>query len=207
MRPLARLLRLVVGAAILAVLSLAHAPGRRGCVVSALATRLSDGRLKDRRTAPDDQSIDRAVTLDRLLAPGDDAGRFDPSRGAEIEAWVVDVKVGGWEGQNCFALDADGRDTHFDLAATPTAPDTARVIAEVTPWWRDEVRKRGGDWSTAGLRRALVGRRVRVRGWLLYDAHHAREAMHVDPADTLGRRNWRATAWEIHPATAITVVP
>jgi hypothetical protein len=207
MRPLVRLLRLVVGVAILAVLSLAHPPGRRGCVVSALATRLSDGRLKDRRTAPDDRAIDRTVTLDRLLAPGDDAGRFDPSRGAEIEAWVVDVKVGGWEGQNCFALDADGRDTHLDLAATPTAPDTARVIAEVTPWWRDEVRKQGGDWSTEALRRALVGRRVRVRGWLFYDAHHAREAMRGDPADTLGRRNWRATAWEIHPATAITLVP
>jgi hypothetical protein len=81
------------------------------------------------------------------------------------------------------------------------------VIAEVTPWWRDEVRKQGGDWSTEALRRALVGRRVRVRGWLFYDAHHAREAMRGDPADTLGRRNWRATAWEIHPATAITVVP
>jgi hypothetical protein len=207
MRARVRPLPLVAAVALLAVLSLAHAPGRRGCVVSALADRFSDGRLKDRRTAPDDRTIDRAVTLDRLLAPGGDARRFDPARGAEIEAWVVDVKVGGWEGQNCFALDADGRDTHIDLGATPTAPPTARVIAEVTPWWRDEVRKRGVVWSTAALRRALVGRRVRVRGWLFYDAHHALELMHADPADTLGHRNWRATAWEIHPATALTVVP
>ncbi|AHG92235.1 hypothetical protein J421_4700 (plasmid) [Gemmatirosa kalamazoonensis] len=188
------------------ILSLAPLPGRRGCVVSAIATTLGDDGPKSRGTAPRPTDVDPRVTFDALLAPGDDATRFDARRAVEVEAWVTGVHVGGWEGVNCFALDAAHRDTHIDLARTPDAPDTARVIAEVTPRWRDAMRARGVDWSTESLRAALVGRRVRVRGWLYFDAHHATGAMHGDPADVRGERNWRATAWEIHPATGIEVV-
>jgi len=206
-RPVRLALAGAAAALALGALSLTHLPGRRGCVVSAVVTTFTDDRLKARAVAPDDAVIDRAATLAALLAPGDDAGRFDPARGVEVEAWVADVKVGGWEGVNCFALGAADRDTHIDLARAPNAPDTAHVVAEVTPAWRDVMRARGVDWSTAALRAALVGRRVRVRGWLYWDGHHADGSAHVDPADARGEPNWRATAWEIHPVTSIELLP
>jgi hypothetical protein len=191
----------------LTALSLVEPPGHYGCVVSRIALLGARERLKDRTDAPRASDIDRAVTLDAMLAPGGDATRFRAAPAAEVEGWVVAVQVGGIEGQNCFALDAEHRDTHIDLALTPDAPHTARVVAEVTPRWRAAMRAAGIDWSTAALRAALVGRRVRVRGWLFFDGHHASGAVHTDPADTLGERNWRATAWEIHPVTAITRLP
>ena|SRR5438067_712229 len=200
--------RLALGTAALAlaaVLSLARVPGREGCVVSAVAHLSRTMRLKDRATAPRDADVDRAVVLDAMLAPGDDARRFDDTRAVELEGFVVAVQVGGWEAVNCFARDPAHRDTHIDLAMSPNAPPVARVVAEVTPRWRDAMREQGVDWSTDALR-ALIGRRVRVRGWLLYDGHHASGTAHSDPLDRNGETNWRATAWELHPVTAITLL-
>jgi hypothetical protein len=43
-----------------------------------------------------------------------------------------------------------------------------------------------------------------VTGWLLFDAEHANAAANTAP----GRpRDWRATAWEVHPITSLEVVP
>jgi hypothetical protein len=49
-----------------------------------------------------------------------------------------------------------------------------------------------------------LGRWVRVTGWLLFDAEHANAAENTAPGRA---RNWRASAWEIHPITAVEVVP
>jgi hypothetical protein len=63
---------------------------------------------------------------------------------------------------------------------------------------------RGADWSTRPLRDHFLGRWVKVRGWMLFDAEHKGEAENTAP----GRpRNWRATAWEVHPVKSIEVVP
>jgi hypothetical protein len=64
---------------------------------------------------------------------------------------------------------------------------------------------RGVDWSTRTCATInYLGRCVRVRGWMLFDAEHKGEAENTAP----GRpRNWRATAWEIHPVTSIEVAP
>jgi hypothetical protein len=176
------------------------------CVLHRLARLAAQDRRRDRAVAPRDADVDRSATLAALLAPGDDAGRFDPARAAEVEGWVVAVHVGGVEGINCLGRRAGERDTHIDLAAAPGAPDTARVVVEVTPRWRAAMRDAGVDWSTAALRAALLGRRVRVRGWLFYDAHHADESARHDPGDRRDGANWRATAWEVHPVTAVTVL-
>ncbi|MCA1613350.1 MAG: hypothetical protein LC800_04155 [Acidobacteria bacterium] len=77
------------------------------------------------------------------------------------------------------------------------------MVVEVTPRTRRAASGRGLDWSQEGLRRALDGRRCRIAGWLLFDREHEGEAENTAP----GREgNWRATAWEIHPATRIEVL-
>ena len=94
--------------------------------------------------------------------------------------------------------------THIELVLDPMHNGgSARMIVEVTPRWRYIMREGGIDWSTRALRDQLLGRWVRVRGWMLFDAEHQRESENTAP----GRpRNWRATAWEIHPVTSIQVV-
>jgi hypothetical protein len=160
--------------------------------------------LKNRFTAPTPADLDSRATLDALLAPGDDTGRFDEKRGAVIVGFVTDVQVGGEETTNCDAVSLVYRDTHIRIALSAGAPENQRVVVEVTPRWREAMQAAGVDWSTPGLARALVGRSVRVRGWLLFDSEHAKQSENTNPG---GSNNWRATAWEIHPVTALEVLP
>lgn len=159
-------------------------------------------RLKNRNTAP--QQIDPAVTLAAMLVPGRDTGRWKVKQGAEIIGYISDVKVGGIESTNCHARAAEQRDTHIELVLDPMAASpTQRVIVEVTPRWRAVMAAQGVDWSTQALRDRLLGRWIKVRGWMLFDVEHQNASENTAPAR---ERNWRATAWEIHPITSIEVV-
>ena len=162
-------------------------------------------RLKNRYIAPKPEQIDPAITLAAMLAPGNDTGRWKVKQGAEISGYVFEVRPGGIESTNCHARAAGLRDTHIELVPDPMAgfPDR-RVIVEVTPRWRAMMAAQGEDWSTRALRDRLLGRWIRIRGWMLFDVEHQSQSENTAP----GRgRNWRATAWEIHPVTSIEVVP
>jgi len=160
--------------------------------------------LKNRYTAPEPQQIDPHVTLAAMLEPGDDRARWNDHHAAEITGYLWDVKVGGVETVNCHAADPPERDTHIELVLDPmNGSENRRVIVEVTPRSRALAKQRGEDWSTPALRDRFDGRWVRVRGWLLFDAEHSAQSMNTAPARP---RDWRATAWEIHPVTSLEVI-
>jgi hypothetical protein len=160
--------------------------------------------LKNRYTAPEPQQLDPRVTLVAMLEPGDDRARWNDHHAAEITGFVWDVKVGGVETVNCRAADPPDRDTHIELVLDPmNGSRDRRVIVEVTPRTRAIAEQRGEDWSTPALRDHFQGRWVRVRGWLLFDTEHREQSANTSP----GRpRDWRATAWEIHPVTSLEVI-
>jgi hypothetical protein len=161
--------------------------------------------LKRRMTVPTPANIDPNVTLKDMVAPGDDTTRWDEERAATIDGYVADVKVGGVESVNCHTHDPAYRDTHIELTLNPTKNDESTyVIVEVTPQVREEMSKKGVDWSTRTLRTSLLGRWVRVTGWLLFDVEHKPNAKNTASG---GAHIWRATVWEIHPITAIEVLP
>ncbi len=169
------------------------------------ATTQALNKLKRRMTVPTPQDIDTKATLQALVAPGDDTARWNENRGATIEGYVAGVKVGGIESANCHTRDPVFRDTHIELTLDPMANDESTyVIVEVTPQVRQEIAKKGLDWSTRTLRTTLLGRWVRISGWLLFDVEHKQNAKNTasDSAHI-----WRATVWEIHPITAIEVLP
>jgi len=140
-----------------------------------------------------------------MVAPGDDTARWDVKHGATIEGYVVDVKVGGVESVNCHTHDPAYRDTHIELTLDPTKTDESTyVIVEVTPQVRQEMAKNGVDWTTKTLRTSLLGRWVRVTGWLMFDVEHKPNAKNTASG---GAHIWRATVWEIHPVTAMEVLP
>jgi hypothetical protein len=162
-------------------------------------------RLKNRYNRPMPEDYSRyGITLEAILAKGDDRKRFTNSQAADVEGYVRDVTIGGVESCNCDATAARWRDTQIVLTLDAKDNSARRsVIAEVTPRWREEVAKRGDDWSTDALKKALKGKRVRVRGWMLYDPHYEDESENTNPG---GKKNWRATAWEIHPVISIEVL-
>ena len=181
-----------------------------GCPDSGTAKLVSVrplNRLKNRSAEPQDADVDTSVTLSAMLAPStNDSGRFSEAKGAFITGFVYRVLPGGkTETTNCRKGDPVHRDTHIELTNSPT--DTAeirRVIVEVTPRWRAARKGQGIDWSTATLQQTIERRWIKVRGWLLFDAEHKGEAENTHNG---GNKNWRATAWEVHPITSLVVVP
>jgi len=162
---------------------------------------------KNRRTAPTSQDIDSSVTLARMLAPDNDSTRFLETQGAEITGYVVQVEQGGHpETANCGNLTLELTDTHITVALGPTADLTTTLIVEVTPWWRQEMKKQAIDWSTPTLSQTITGKKVKFTGWLLFDVGHITEATNTRPASA-PRAPWRRTVWEIHPVTAMQVMP
>jgi len=97
-----------------------------------------------------------------------------------VEGYVVSVREEGAEAANCHG---DGHDLHVTLSEALGGRDL--VVVEITP------RMRKSSWTTAAVR-ALLRRRVRVTGWLMYDQEHA-------PGDS------RSTSWEVHPVTGVEV--
>src|ERR1044071_7368822 len=157
--------------------------------------------LKNRTVVPKAEDFDEGVSLEALLRPGEDRGRWSESRAGRIEGYVVEVVSGGVEAANCYSYRE--RDVHIHVAPRPGAPRTEWLVVEATPRARRSAAERGLDWSAKALRDELVGRRCRFEGWLLFDREHAGESENTAPG---ARGNWRGTAWELHPVTRIEVV-
>ncbi|HWS90454.1 MAG TPA: hypothetical protein VN282_26020 [Pyrinomonadaceae bacterium] len=158
-------------------------------------------RLKNRVGAPTREDFDERVTLETLLSPGEDRGRWSESRAGRVEGYVVEVVEGGMEAANCFS--SRERDVHIHVAARPDAPRREWLVLEVTPRTRSWAAEWGRDWSAAALKEELVGRRCRFEGWLMFDREHADKSENTAPG---AQGNWRATAWELHPVTRIEVL-
>ena len=159
--------------------------------------------MKNRSSSPKAKDIKAAITLEAILAAGKDTKRWSDNNAAEIEGFVFDVKLGGIESANCRAQDLADRDTHIEVVRSlDDSGLTRRVIVEVTPRLRAMAAKRGLDWSLEGLQK-LIGHKVKITGWMLFDFEHIDESENTAPKQ---RDNWRATAWEIHPVTDITVL-
>lgn len=159
-------------------------------------------RLKNRTAPPQAADFDERITLDELLRPGDDTNRWSTDRAARIQGLVIDVAYARPEATNCFS--PCRRDIHVLVAKRKEAPKNEQVVVEVTPNMREWAAKQGTDWSAETLRSQLVGHWCEFEGWLYFDVGHAEESENVSARNP---ENWRATAWEIHPVTKITVLP
>lgn len=197
-----RRLLLVVGVVVVLVaawLVLAQNCPSVGIALTSRARNLH--RLKNRIAMPQATDFDSRVTLDALLQRGDDTNRWSTDRAARIEGYVIDVAYARAEATNCFS--PCRRDIHIVISTRKDAPKTEQVVVEVTPNLRDWANGHGVDWSEQTLQRQLVGHWCEFEGWLYFDVGHAEESENV-AANRPG--NWRATAWEIHPVTKITVL-
>ncbi len=162
------------------------APTFRGCSIcgTAKTKRQQQQALLKNRTEPPTRAP--RLSLSRMLSAQSPAD-LDQSAGATATGYVASVSRGPREAVNCGRSDL--RDLRIALVprARQRLDKRKWVIAEITP--------RGQEKLNVGLSDAkkLVGKKVRIRGWLFFDAAHARD------------RRSRGTAWEIHPVTEIEV--
>lgn len=175
-----------------------------GCPLEGKTTNpalMALNRLKNRTVAPLRTQVNPEISLDSVLAPGNDVGRWNATQGAIITGYVVTVKPGGPETVNCGATDPAHTDTHIELALNAgDSQGIHHMIVEVTPRERAIMSAKGKDWSTNNLRASLVGHKITVVGWMMLDKEHCNASENTNPR---GPRNWRATCWEIHPIVAL----
>lgn len=179
-------------------------------------------RFKNRTQPPSLFDFDPTITIQRILAPGNDLNRFPMTKAATITGYVVKVQKGGIETCNCHATDPAKMDTHIDVVADPKyavrhlvrrtckgktiqkdTNENYHMIVEVTPRVRRQQQAKGIDWSTDTLKQQLTHHWVRFSGWLLFDNQHFYEAENTNPGN---KCNWRATCTEIHPVFDIKIV-
>ena len=172
---------------------------RAGIALTSRARHLH--RLKNRTALPQAADFDSRITLDALLQPGDDSNRWSTDRAARIQGEVIDVEHAGSEATNCFS--PCRRDIHILVATRKGAAKNEHVVVEVTPKLRDWAAEQGIDWSEKTLQAQLIGHWCEFEGWLYFDVGHAEESENTAAGSP---ENWRATAWEIHPITKITVI-
>jgi hypothetical protein len=172
-----------------------------GAGIGLTSRALNLHRLKNRTAFPEAADFDPRITLDALLQPGDDNHRWSTDRAARIQGLVIDVAYAGIEAANCYS--PCRRDIHILIANRNGAAKNEQVVLEVTPHLRTWARERGMDWSAETLHAQLVGHWCEFEGWLYFDVGHAEESEHTAKNNP---SNWRATAWEIHPVTKITVI-
>lgn len=162
----------------------------------ALTTRARNlHRLKNRTSLPTAADFDPTITLDALLQPGDDTNRWSTNRAARVQGEVIDVAYTRPEATNCFS--PCRRDIHILIATHKDAAKREHVVLEVTPNFQTAA------WSEETLQAQLVGHWCEFEGWLYFDVGHAEESENINPGKP---DNWRATAWEVHPVTKITVI-
>jgi len=185
--------------------SSALAQGSGPCPPQGDATKPKAQRVNEQRARtdePSDDDIDETADISALIAPGDDSLRWQADTAVEIGAFVLDVRDGGPTSANCHSSDPAEHDTILDLSPGPNVADKShRIIAVITPRWRRLMARNEVDWSTRAIRAKYVQRSVTIRGWLLFNADVAARSLNTAPLTGAGVT--RATAWEIHPVTAI----
>jgi hypothetical protein len=185
----------------------AQAPGPPPCPPQGDATKPKIQRLnesKARVDEPSDDDIDDTADISTLIAPGDDTQRWQDNTAVAITAFVLDVRDGGMASSNCHSPDPADHDTILDLSPGANVSDNShRIIAVVTPQWRRRAAANHVDWSTRAIRAKYVQQYVTIRGWLLFNFEAADRSLNTAPLAGVGIT--RATAWEIHPVTAIAL--
>lgn len=139
--------------------------------------------------------IDSTVTLEKMLADGPDYTRFNPQAYVEITGYLVLTRLGGKESCNCGASIDSMRDNHIYIGLTPHSLEKECVIVEITP----KFKKKHPRFDL----KYMVGKKVRVRGYLFCDMEHKANA--VNTCTSCGSP-WRKTIWEVHPVVLIELI-
>lgn len=147
-----------------------------------------------------------------------DLARLGEGQVVGLVGYVYSLQLAGIESANCLLTGEQNADfmlhLGFDKAATamlhsdnPLPSDERRkiqqtsVVAEITPYYRYKFRP---NWTLEKLR-AIVGKQVKILGQLMMDSEHYKPAQDCGYPSANQRTCWRASAWEIHPVTAIYV--
>lgn len=163
--------------------------------------------FKNRYKFPKKKDIDESIDINYLLKAKGDDPKLSQEMAVKVTGYVRVVKAGSKETCNCHASKQAFTDAHIEITPTKKIKGIKNtLILEITPRIRKLLLEDGEDWSTPELKDTLIGKMVTFTGWLFYDGSHEDEAYVNDTKNKIGKKNWRATCWEVHPITTFEIV-
>jgi hypothetical protein len=146
------------------------------------------------------------ITVEEMRDPAKNAS-YNANQQVWVTGFVASV-VGGGVQETCNCKRNDLRDVHINIVADPSevGTETKYVIVEFTPRWEHNFHLDDSNYDAMlqKVKDKIEGKWVKFEGWMLYDYIHAPQSESTAPGNAT---NWRATPWEVHPVTALTVLP
>jgi len=190
----------------------------RGCKACGKTQNTSLQKLNVLKNRGTKATNPHKVTVEEIRDPANNTGRFRSSQKVWVIGYVAGLDNGG-NRETCNCKRADLRDVHINIVASPSeaGDKTKYVVVEFTPRWEKEFNLDDSDYDAMKqkVEQQIGGKWVKFEGYMMRDFVHAKESKSTAAPNTptcLDNGNdpspcvWRATAWEVHPVTAYTVV-
>lgn len=160
-------------------------------------------RRKNRNTVPAPSDFDGMVTIQKMYDSKDDS-IFDEDKAAEIDGYIFKASDQGMESCNCFTEDKSKYNTNIYISPTPITKLTRTadcIVAVITPFSRTLGNSK--DWTADKINDKLVGKHVKISGWLIYDYVKGNLSIETNPNSAEPERR---TIWGICPMTDLKEV-
>jgi len=158
-------------------------------------------RHKNRESLPQSSDFDNNVSIQGMYDSKDDS-IYNENKAANLIGYVFRAVTTGMESCNCYTEDKSKYSVNVYISKDPITKQTKTsecIVAVVTPY-SISLNK---DWTSDNINDKLVGKRVKVSGWLIFDYLKSNESVETNSNGTqLDRR----TIWGICPLTNITAL-
>ena len=150
------------------------------------------------------------ISFGKMLSTQSGSPSLSTDSGVSLVCYVAEAHAGGVEIWNCNLTSEQDRDYYFTVV--PTAADVGRerkgdhsrvLVAEMSPRIKQLAAVIGYPWNSIKALSSLVGKKVRLEGWLLDDFVHRKDSL-IDGGNR--KKIQRGSCWEVHPITAIHVL-
>ena len=155
---------------------------------------------KNRQSIPGDADYDKTVTIEKMYDSKDDSV-WNEENAAAITGYVFRAVDNNMESCNCYTEDKTKYSINIYLSPTPIEKNTRTadcIVAVVMPYSRT-INK---DWTSDYINEKLVGKRITVSGWLIYDIEHSVGSIMTN---SNGTQPERRSIWGICPMTDLKV--
>ncbi len=155
---------------------------------------------KNRESVPADADYDKSVTIEKMYDSKDDS-LWNEENAASITGYVFRAVDNNMESCNCFTEDKAKYSTNIYLSPTPIEKNTRTadcIVVVVMPYSRT-INK---DWTADNVNEKMVGKKITVAGWLIYDVLHSVGSIMTN---SNGSHPERRTIWGICPMTDLKV--
>ncbi len=152
----------------------------------------------NRETLPQSSDFEKTVGIEDFYNSKDDS-IFSEDKAATLTGYIFRASTNGMESCNCFTEDKNEYSTNVYLSPNPLTAETRLadcIVTVITPY----SRSLHPDWTTDFFNYKMVGKKVKVSGWMIYN--YLKGNLSVE-TNSNGTQPERRTIWGLCPVTGL----